>query len=323
MLGETIARVSRIVPRRNIFVVTGEVLRGAVQRELPELRKDQILCEPTGRNTAACIAWAALEIEKRDPEAVMLVLPADHVVAPLGAYLADMQRGLAVANEERCLVTFGISPTHPETGYGYLRAGDAVGMPWPSASVRRVAAFHEKPNVAKARRFLSGGFYWNSGMFAWRADVIREELAAYLPKLAAGVAALDRTRKRGGIPTKELLARYPRLEAISIDHGVMEKSRRVVMVIASFRWSDIGSWDAVGSLWPRDAHGNASRDPVLAIDSRNNVIATRAKPVALVGVSGLAIVDAGDALLICSRQRAQDVRAVVSALDAAKLSRLR
>jgi len=120
-----------------------------------------------------------------------------------------------------------------------------------------------------------------------------------------------------------LLARYPRLEAISIDHGVMEKSRRVVMVIASFRWSDIGSWDAVGSLWPRDAHGNASRDPVLAIDSRNNVIATRAKPVALVGVSGLAIVDAGDALLICSRQRAQDVRAVVSALDAAKLSRLR
>jgi mannose-1-phosphate guanylyltransferase len=253
----------------------------------------------------------------------MLVLPADHVVAPLSSYLADMQRGLAVANEERCLVTFGISPTHPETGYGYLRAGDAVGTPWPSKSVRRVAAFHEKPNAAKARRFLSGGFYWNSGMFAWRADVIRDELATYLPKLAAGVSALDRTRRRGGIPARELLARYPRLEAISIDHGVMEKSRRVAMVIASFRWSDIGSWDAVGSLWPHDAHGNASRDPVLAIDSRNNVVATRAKPVALLGVSDLAIVDAGDALLVCSRQRAQEVRAVVSALNAAKLSRLR
>jgi len=253
----------------------------------------------------------------------MLVLPADHVVAPLGAYLADMQCGLAVASEARCLVTFGVPPTHPETGYGYLRAGAALGPPWPSRSVRRVAAFHEKPNASRARRFLSGGFYWNSGMFAWRADVVREELIAYLPKLAAAVSALDRTRKRGGIPAQELRARYPLLEAISIDHGVMEKSRRVAMVIASFRWSDIGSWDAVGSLWPRDAQGNASRDPVLAIDSRNNVVATRAKPVALLGVSGLAIVDAGDALLVCSRERAQDVRSIVSALDRAKLSRLR
>ncbi len=323
MLADTVARVSRIVPRRNIVVVTGEVLDRAVKRELPGFRSDQILCEPIGRNTAACIAWAALESERRDPEAVMLVLPAAHVVSPLDAYLSDMQLGLDVANEERCLMTFGIRPTHPETGYGYLRAGPPLGKPWAASKARRVAAFHEKPSAARAKKFLSGGFYWNSGMFAWRADVIREELASHLPKLAGGIAALDRTRKSGVIPARRLAARYPALESISIDHGVMEKSRRVAMVVTSFRWNDIGSWDAVGGLWPRDAAGNSSRDPLVAIDARNNVVATRAKPVALLGVRNLAIIDAGAALLVCPRERAQDVRAVVAALADARLGRLR
>jgi mannose-1-phosphate guanylyltransferase len=161
-------------------------------------------------------------------------------------------------------------------------------------------------------------------MFAWRADVIRDEIACHLPKLAAGMEALDRTRVAGGtISARSLAVRYPKLEAISIDHGVMEKSERVAMVVARFQWNDIGSWDAVAGLWPRDAAGNASRDPLVAIDARNNVVATRSKPVALLGVNDLAVVDSGDALLVCPRNRAQDVRAVVAALDAAKLGRFR
>jgi mannose-1-phosphate guanylyltransferase len=253
----------------------------------------------------------------------MLVLPADHVVAPLGKYLSDMQLGLALAYRERRLVTFGIPPTHPETGYGYLREGASIGAPWSRSRVRKVAAFHEKPTAARARKFLAGGFYWNSGMFAWRADVIREEIASHLPALASALEKLDRTRKGSSIPRRALAAAYPKLEAISIDHGVMEKSSRVAMVIASFGWNDIGSWDAVGDLWPRDTAGNASRDPLIAIDARNNVVASRAKPVALLGVSNLAVVDAGDALLICPRERAQEVRAVVAGLERAKLGQPR
>src|SRR5262245_55793357 len=167
MLADTVERVTQIVPRKNILVVTSEALRRPIERELSGLERDQILCEPVGRNTAPCVAWAALEIARCDPDAAMLVLPADHVVSPLGKYLSDMELGLAVAYTERRLVTFGIPPTHPETGYGYLREGPPIGGAWLRARVKQVAAFHEKPTAARARRFLTGGFYWNSGMFAW------------------------------------------------------------------------------------------------------------------------------------------------------------
>jgi len=323
MLADTVERVTRVVPQKNILIVTSAALRRPVERELPGLGRDQILCEPVGRNTAPCVAWAALEIARRDPDAAMLVLPADHVVSPLAKYLSDMELGLALAYAEHRLVTFGIPPTHPETGYGYLREGAPIGGAWSRARVKRVAAFHEKPTAARARKFLRGGFYWNSGMFAWRADVIREEIATHLPALAAAIDKLGGTRRGTRIAQRALNAGYPKLESISIDHGVMEKSARVAMVIAGFRWNDIGSWDAVGELWPHDQAGNASRDPLVAIDARNNVVASRSKPVALLGVNDLAVVDSGDALLICPRERAQDVRSVVAALERAKLGQLR
>lgn len=323
MLADTVRRVSRIVPRENVIVVTGTALRRAVSKDLPHLRRDQILCEPVGRNTAACIAWAAVEIERRSPDGVMAVLPADHVVAPRNTFCDDIRTALAVADEEKCLVTLGIRPTRPETGYGYLRAGSRLSPRWPAQTLRRVAAFHEKPSESRAKRFLrEGGYFWNSGMFAWRCDTILAEIALHLPKLAAAMKALESRRVRGRIPAAALERGYPRLPSISIDHGVMEKSSRVAMVPARFAWSDIGSWDAVAELWPNDAAGNASRDPLVAIDAHDNVIATRGKPVALLGVRGLAVVDAGDAILVCPRSRAQDVRAVVAALKRAGLGRL-
>jgi len=167
-----------------------------------------------------------------------------------------------------------------------------------------------------------GGYFWNSGMFAWRCDTILEEISLHLPKLAGAMRLLDSRRVNGRIPAAVLARTYPRLPSISIDHGVMEKSSRVAMVPARFAWSDIGSWDAVADLWPKDAARNATRDPLVAIDAYDNVIAARGKPVALLGVSGLAVVDAGDAILVCPRSRAQDVRAVVAALEGAGLERL-
>jgi mannose-1-phosphate guanylyltransferase len=321
MLGETLARIRNVIPRRNVLVVTGKHLRRAVARAVPELPPESIFCEAVGRNTAACVGWAALEILARDPDGVMVVLPADHIVTPLAAFERSVEEALAVADTQRVLVTFGIKPTSPETGYGYIHARERLGS---RNGALRVEAFHEKPSAPRAKRFLRDrNFYWNSGMFAWRADVVLEEIHSHAPRLARALDEMERARRGKRIAQSAVDRVYAGLESISIDHAVMEKSARVAMVPAHFEWSDIGSWDAVADLWPRDADGNSSRDPVIALGSKNNLVATRGKPVALVGVEGLAVVDSGDAILVCRRDRAQDVRSVVSALDAAGLGDLK
>lgn len=320
MLADTVARIRAIVPPENIFVVTGSKLRRGVAKAIPWLPPSGILCEPTGRNTAPCVGWAALEVRARDPEGVMVVLPADHVVGPAKRFKESILTALRIAAGEEFLVTFGIKPTAPATGYGYIRALPAAKGAGPALAVE---AFVEKPDEATAKRYVkSGKYYWNSGMFAWRADTILGEIEAHLPELAKGLRRLEGARKRGRIPQKAVDRIYRNLTSISVDHGIMEKSRRVAMLPATFEWSDIGDWNAVAEMWPSDSSDNRSRDPLVAIDASGNVIATRGKPVALIGVDGLAIVDAGDALLICPRDRAQDVRLVVAALGRAGLGRL-
>lgn len=320
MLTETAERVRGLIPDENVIVVTGSRLREGVAHALPRVEARSILCEPVGRNTSACVGWAAHEVASRDPDGVMVVLPADHVVGPPDRFQEALGLALALADARRMLVTFGIEPTEPATGYGYIKArGPLANAP----AGYEVESFHEKPTPERAREFVSiGDYYWNSGMFAWRADVVLEELAAHLPALAADLAAMEARRSGGVIEQAVVDQSYPDLEAISIDHGVMEKSRRVAMLPASFSWSDIGSWDAVAELWPGDGDGNRSRDPVVAVDAKGNVVATDGKPVALVGVEGLAVVDSGDALLVCRRDRAQDVRRVVDALGPAGLDKL-
>lgn len=323
MLSETAARVRKLVPPGNVIVVTAKHLRRGVAAALPWVPPSGILCEPVGRNTAPCVAWAALEIRHRDPDGVMVVLPADHVVEPLDRFIAGLNLSLSLADQQRALVTFGIVPDEPATGYGYIRVGDALSGKCGRTGARRVAAFHEKPDRRRAERFVaSDSYYWNSGMFAWRADAILAAVKQHLPRLFSALGRMDRQRRRGKIPQVVVDRAYPRLTAISIDHGVMEKASNAVMLPAQFSWNDIGSWDAVASLWPRDDSGNSSRDPLIVVDASDNIVATRGKPVALLGVSGLAVVDAGDALLVCSRERAQDVREVVARLKRAKLAKL-
>jgi mannose-1-phosphate guanylyltransferase len=321
MLAETVARLRGIIPRENILVVTGKRLRRGVERALPELPRESIFCEPEGRNTTACVGWGALEVAKRDPEGVMIVLPADHVVSPLGAFRTAVLDAITLADRLHYLVTFGIKPTAPETGYGYIRAGRALAE---GEGALRVEAFHEKPSAARARRFLRHGrYYWNSGMFAWRADVILQEIKNHVPQIAAGLEEIAAARKGRRTSQRVVDRVYPVLHSISVDHAVLEKSDRVAMFVAPFQWSDIGSWDAVAAVWPRDRDGNSSRDPIVAVASKNNVVASRGKPVALLGVQDLAVVDSGDAILVCKRERAQDVRAIVAALAAAGLGTLR
>ncbi|RMF22826.1 MAG: mannose-1-phosphate guanylyltransferase [Deltaproteobacteria bacterium] len=310
MLAETVERLRSLVDPGNILVVTSQRIGREVRRELPSLPARNVLCEPVGRNTAPCIGWAALEILHRERNAVMVVLPADHVVKPRRAFAADVDLALAVAARERVLVTFGIRPTYPATGYGYVRATRPLGDGASGALV--VDRFCEKPSRARARRFLAAGaYYWNSGMFAWRADVVLEAIARHLPELASGLQRMEARRSRGRIPATVLSRAFGRLPSVSIDYGVMEKARNAVLLPARFEWSDIGSWAAVAELWPADESGNRSRDRLIAIDAAGNVVASQGKPVALVGVEGLVVVDAGDALLVCPRRETERVREVV------------
>jgi mannose-1-phosphate guanylyltransferase len=293
----------------NVWVVTGAAHAGLVREHLPELRRERIVGEPVGRNTAPCIALAAALVLREDPDGVLLVAPADHWIGDEDAFRAAAATACGFAAGRRGLVTFGIVPASPETGYGYIERGEAVG-----GGVHRVVRFTEKPDEATARRFLAGGRHlWNSGIFAWRADVFLEELAAQRPEMA------DACRAMAAAPDLDaaLAAGYPGLESISVDYAVLEGSSNVHVLPGSFGWSDIGSWNALADRLPADAEGNAVQGDALAVGSRGCLIRAEGRLVAALGVEDLLIVDTPDALLVCPKDRAQDVKKVVEALERA------
>jgi mannose-1-phosphate guanylyltransferase len=321
LLRATLRRIADLVPPERALVVTSAALREATLRELPELPPENVLCEPVGRNTAPCVGWAAATVARRDPHGVLAVLAADHHIGDEAGYLDVVRRATEVARGG-ALVTVGIRPTRPETGYGYLELGEALPIaasaPGPGAgAARRVARFVEKPDRARAEEFVrSGRFLWNSGMFFFRADAVLAELRTHLPELAAGLRALDAAAACGR-EAEEVARVYPSLPAVSIDVGLMEKAADVAVVPGDFGWSDVGSWTTAWELAAKDAAGNAAPEGAVLVDARDNLARARAgKVVALVGVSGLVVVDTDDALLVMPRERAQDVRLVVEALRA-------
>ncbi len=309
MLEQTVDRVRGFIPDRNILIATGVHLREPIRRLFPWIEPASILCEPKGRNTAPCAGWSALEVRARCRQGVVALLPADHIVSPLRTFRSDLRAAFDLADKKGLLVTFGIPPHEAATGYGYIRAGAPIRNFHGAASV---LGFTEKPSAATARGFLKkGGYYWNSGMFVWRADTLLQAIDTHLPRLGRALGRMEESRRRGRIPARVLAQRYPRLANVSIDYGIMEPARNRAMIPAKFAWSDIGSWDAAGTLWPVDRHGNSCRGELFTVDSSRNVVATNGKPVALVGVEDLAVVDAGDVLLVCRRDRSQDVRNVL------------
>jgi mannose-1-phosphate guanylyltransferase len=282
-----------------------------VRECVPALSPERILAEPVGRNTAPCIGWAATKIARSDPSALLAVMPSDHVVAQPEALRDAMEIALEAARGGE-LVTMGIRPTRPETGFGYLQMGEAI-----RDGVHRAERFVEKPDLARASDFLSSGRYlWNAGMFFFRADAILERIRADLPELGRALSAFDEAAARGE-EEGAVREQFASLPSVSIDHGVMEKAPRVLVVPVSCGWSDVGSWQAAWELAPRDAYENALPGESVAIDTAGcYVLAPKDKMVALVGVSDLVVVDTEDALLILPRERAQDVRAIVEALKA-------
>jgi mannose-1-phosphate guanylyltransferase len=287
-----------------VLVVAGRAHAREVRRQLPGLGRTAVLVEPEARNTAAAIALAALRIARRAPDAVMAVLPADHAIPTLAAFRQDLALALGIAERTGALVTIGIPPTHPETGYGYIRTG--APLPGTRGRAAHASAFIEKPNRTRAEELLAAGdVLWNSGIFAWRVDAILAALRAHLPALMA-----ELEHARGA----RLAAVYRRLPAVSIDHGVMERAARVVVVRARFRWSDVGSWAALAALWSGRNGTNVVRGRGVAVDSRGCLLDSRDRLVAVLGVEDLVVVDTPDAVLVCRKDRAQDVRLVVDAL---------
>lgn len=308
LLASTIERITPLVPNERVLVVTGEHLAEATRRALPKLPALNVLAEPIAKNTAPCVAWAAYHALARDPDAVLAILAADHFVVDQPAYLDVIRRALSAA-EDGSLVTIGIKPTRPETGYGYLEVGGEVG-PGFSHTVMR---FVEKPDAARALEFVSSGrFLWNSGQFFFRADAIVKAFEAFMPQLARAMAPVQQTKSR----VEELAvveAAYTAAASVSIDHGVMEKAAKVRVVPGDFGWSDVGSWTTAWELAEHDAAGNAGS--AVFSDARGNFVhAPERKVVALLGVEDLVVVDTPDALLVMPRSRAQDVRAIVEAL---------
>lgn len=308
MIGLTVERLENLSKPEEIFVITNINQAESIRDAVPELPPGNIIAEPAKRNTAPCIAVACRIIQNRFGDRPVLVLPADHVIDDLPVFERSVRAGEAYVSGNDVLLTFGIQPSRPETGYGYIRTGDRL-VELDGVEIFRSEGFLEKPDIENARRFHEHDAYlWNSGMFMWRTDVIGRAIDRYLPQLGQAVSRLaDGT---GEIQTV-LNSIYETIPAESIDYGIMEKADNVVVCRGTFYWNDVGSWESIRDLFPHDEKENVLAGDHVVIDGSGNTVFAPDKMVGLVGVDDIVVVDSGDALLVCKRDRAQEVRKIV------------
>lgn len=308
----TVDRLRPVLPPERIWILTNDHLRDEIVKQLPEVPKRQILAEPAQRNTAPAIGLMAHVLRSSDPNAVFGVFPADHMIAKPARYLRLVRLAFKAADQGKIAV-LGIEPRWPETGYGYIEFPKDVK---PGTFDRYdVSSFREKPELPVATQFLTdGNFYWNAGMFFWKAATVLDELRQHLPKTATLLEALPPfNSRRFGAALKDV---FPRCEDISIDFAVLEKAKGIVGYAADdIGWNDVGSWNAVYELLARDAQENVHRTEAIAYDSTGNYVDARGKLVALLGVKDLVVVDTPDVLLVADRSRAQQVGDFVKLLE--------
>jgi mannose-1-phosphate guanylyltransferase len=329
LLAETLARVRPLVPASRVLLVTTGELRDAARRELPRLAPANVLLEPVGRNTAPAIALAAHAALARAKDPLLLVLPSDHFVGNPAWFRAAGRAGADfLAREPQGLVAFGVEPTRPETGYGYIRIKaetrwERIGRkgskrPRGGPRVRRVAQFIEKPDLATAKELISKpGVYWNAGVFLWRARAFLDALAKHAPRVAR---PLGRAVGTSGAPAPRAYARIP---AVSVDVAVLEKADHVFVVPMDVQWSDLGSWVSLAEVLGGDGNGNVVEGKHVGIGTGDSILlAPGKKLIATIGVENLIVVDTGEVLFLCRRDRAQDVRKLVADLEKRGLRRL-
>lgn len=319
MLQDTVHRLESLVLPEHLYVVTGEAYAAEIARQLPQISASNLVLEPQGRDTAACIGLSTLYVERSLPEVdpVMLILPADHAIADRKKFHSSLLAAVEIAASQNVLVCIGINPSRPETGYGYIKRGQALaqinGKAW------KVDRFTEKPDRDRARAFLEDGNYlWNSGMFVWRLSVIRQALALHQPQLAKGLSRLEPLLKAGKAWDKVFL----KLPRISIDYGVMEKADNTVVIGGDFGWDDVGTWSALERVYKKDDRGNVLAGGLMEqegkaavlIDSTGCIVYGGKRMVAALGVKDLIIVDSDDALLVCAKSEEQRLKDLLEQL---------
>lgn len=316
LLLETWNRIEGFIPAERILVVTTVDQIDRVRETLPDLPENNIVCEPQARNTGPCVAMAALEIKRRDPDSIQIVLPADHVIRPRAAFHRSLQAAAEEAMHDS-LVVFGIRPSHPATGFGYIEAGE-MSREVRHTPVYRVRQFVEKPDLRKAQEFLfQGSFFWNAGIFVWRTSAISKALEEYMPDCYASLS-----EKREPADLAELYAKLP---AESVDVAIMERAPNVRMLPIDYFWSDVGSWDALANVLPTDDDANVvSGGAELIAEGSHGCISHGEEGglIALIGVQNLVIVQSDNATLVCHRDRVQEVRGLVERMRDSKSEHL-
>jgi mannose-1-phosphate guanylyltransferase len=314
MIQSTFRRTQNLVKASNIFIVTNPDQREIIKDQLPKISDNNFIIEPFGRNTAPCIGLAALSVQQIDNEGIMVVLPADHLITNVKEFKSVTTQAAKFAFETNNLVTLGVAPTNPATGYGYIQRGNFI-RKFNGHKIYQVKTFAEKPNLDTAERFLeSGDFYWNSGIFVWKASKILKEIEEKLPELHEGLMEIKFAMgKKNQASVLENV--YRRLRGISIDYGVMQTSQDVYVIPTRMGWNDVGSWEVVFDIAEKDKNKNAGEyKEVVQVDSGENYIYAPDKLVAMVGVKNLIVVDTGDAILICRKNKSQDVKEIVEHL---------
>jgi mannose-1-phosphate guanylyltransferase len=321
MIQSTVKRISRIVDYDNIYIVTNPDYASIISNQLPEVPTGNILVEPMSRNTAACIGLAALHIEKRcEEDAVMMVLPSDHMIRDEDEYIRVLEKAAQVAQHNTNIVTIGIKPDHPETGYGYIKMGQRItarGM----EPVHEVEAFVEKPDKETAEKYLETGQYlWNSGMFLWKVSTIMKNIKIHMPKLYKALSIIRQAIDSDDAESV-LYKEYEKLDSISIDYGIMEKADSVYVIPADFGWDDVGSWTALERIEEPDENGNIIKGNILSVDTKKCIIqGGNNKLLALLGLEDLIVVDTDDVTLICPKDRAQDIKKLLQEIRERQLT---
>ena len=310
MIQDTVNRVEGLVEPENILIITNQVQKEQILKQLPQLKKENIIAEPFGKNTAACIGLASILIHNKNKDAVTIILPADHLIQNKREFHKVLKKAAKFAYKSDGLVTIGIQPTRPETGYGYIQISDEE----VEKGIYKIQTFAEKPNLLTAKRFLkSGDFVWNSGMFIWKTETILQEIKTYLPELYEGLLNLEKAIGTKSFE-KVLTKVYGQLVSISIDYGIMEKSQKVFLTKGNFSWSDVGSWEEVYQLSKKNKNNNAEIGDVYTEDTSGSYVFSPKKFTAVVGLENIIVINTDDALLICNRDSAQDVKHIVEYL---------
>ncbi|MBD2867958.1 mannose-1-phosphate guanylyltransferase [Paenibacillus arenilitoris] len=318
MIQQSIERLELLIDISKIFIVTNELYAELLKAQIPHLPHENIIIEPVGRNTAPCIGLASILIEERYPDSTMIVMPSDHIIQNDTGFIEILKTAVKVANDNGNIVTLGIEPAYPETGYGYIES-TGVNEPVNDVNVYRVNKFVEKPDIEKAQAYLeSGNYYWNSGVFIWQTAVIRKYIKELMPEMHDILQTMKYAF--GKSDQNEIIAtEFIKMPDQSIDYGIMEKAKDIFVIPCLFGWDDVGSWTALERIDELDENGNVIKGNILNLDTKRCIIESNGKLIATLGIEDLIIVDTEDVTLICTKEKAQEVKLLLKELRMQKL----